>query len=208
MKTRIVAISDTHNRHRHLTIPDGDILIHAGDLTDMGDINDVRDFNDWLGTLPHEHKLVIAGNHDFCFEKEPDKAESLLTNCTYLLDQAITIRGINFYGSPWQPWFFDWAFNLKRGPEIKAKWDLIPEDVDVLITHGPPAGYLDQTYQDQQVGCADLMDAIHRVRPSFHIFGHIHEAYGRISDDHTEFINASSCTLNYEPINAPIVIDL
>jgi predicted phosphohydrolase len=208
MKTRIVTISDTHNRHHQLTIPDGDILIHAGDLTDMGELSDVRDFNEWLGTLPHPHKLVIAGNHDFCFENEPQEAEPLLTNCTYLFDKAITLRGITFYGSPWQPWFYNWAFNLQRGPEIRARWELIPDNVDVLITHGPPGGYLDQTYLGERVGCEDLMAAVRRVRPSLHIFGHIHEAYGRMTNGHTEYINASTCSIHYEPVNPPIVIDL
>lgn len=208
MKTRIVAISDTHNYHRALKVPDGDILVHAGDLTQQGELADVRDFNAWLGSLPHPHKLVIAGNHDFCFEDNPAAAEPLLTNCTYLFDSAITIRGITFYGSPWQPWFFNWAFNLRRGPEIRARWDLIPAGVDILITHGPPQGYCDETYLGESVGCADLLDAVRRVRPKYHIFGHIHEAYGRAADQYTEFINASSCSLSYEPINLPVIIDI
>lgn len=208
MSIRIVAISDTHSRHRELRIPNGDILIHAGDLTDLGELSDVRDFNTWIGSLPHKHKLVIAGNHDFCFEREPSEAKSLLTNCTYLLDDVITIEGITFYGSPWQPWFYNWAFNLKRGPEIRAKWDLIPNEIDILITHGPPIGYLDQTYLGERVGCEDLLNAIRRIQPAYHIFGHIHEGYGRKTNGHTEFINASSCSLNYEPINPPMIIDL
>jgi Icc-related predicted phosphoesterase len=208
MKTRIVAISDTHNKHRALKIPDGDILVHAGDLTDMGDLADVEDFNDWLGTLPHPQKLVIAGNHDFCLENEPEAAEPLLTNCIYLRDNAVTLDGITFYGSPWQPWFFNWAFNLRRGPEIKAKWDLIPQAVDVLITHGPPANILDRTYLGKEVGCADLLAAIQRIQPKYHIFGHIHESYGRLTRGKTEFTNASSCSLEYDPENPPIVIDL
>jgi Icc-related predicted phosphoesterase len=208
MTTRIVALSDTHNRHHRLSIPDGDILIHAGDITDMGELSDVRSFNKWLGTLPHQHKLVIAGNHDFCFEDQPETAEALLTNCTYLFDEAITLRGLTFYGSPWQPWFYNWAFNLRRGPEIRAKWDLIPNSVDVLITHGPPVGCLDRTFRGEQVGCADLLEAVRRIGPTYHIFGHIHEAYGRLSDSHTEYINASTCTLQYEPLNPPVVIDL
>ena len=208
MKTRIVAISDTHNLHRQVKVPDGDILIHAGDLTDMGDLRDVRDFNDWLGSMPHEYKLVIAGNHDFCFENDRKAAESLLTNCTYLFDKAITIWGITFYGSPWQPWFYNWAFNLQRGPDIRAKWDLIPNHVDVLVTHGPPIGYLDETHDGEQVGCEELKVAVRRVRPSLHIFGHIHEGYGRVKNGHTEFINASTCTLQYEPVNPPVVIDI
>jgi Icc-related predicted phosphoesterase len=208
MTLRIVAISDTHNHHRQIEVPDGDILIHAGDLTDMGDLSDVGDFNDWLGTLPHKHKLVIAGNHDFCFENNPESAEKLLTNCTYLFDRSVNIWGTTFYGSPWQPWFYNWAFNLQRGPEIRSKWDLIPDNVDVLITHGPPVGYLDETARGEQVGCEELREAISRVRPSHHIFGHIHEGYGRLKNGHTEYINASSCTLEYEPVNAPVVIDL
>jgi Icc-related predicted phosphoesterase len=208
MKSRIVAISDTHHLHRTLHIPDGDVLVHAGDLTRRGELADVRDFNAWLGTLPHEHKLVVAGNHDFCFEDDPAAAEPLLTNCTYLLDKAITLRGLTFYGSPWQPWFYNWAFNLPRGPEIRAKWDLIPAGIDVLITHGPPIGFRDKTYTGEHVGCADLLAAVRRVRPKMHIFGHIHEGYGRSPTEHTEFINASSCSLSYEPINSPIVIDL
>ena len=128
---KIVAISDTHGLHRSLEIPDGDVLIHAGDLTRHGTLDDVREFNDFLGTLPHPHKIVIAGNHDFCFESDREACEELLTNCIYRQDQEVVIDGVKFYGSPWQPWFYDWAFNLERGPEIRAKWDLIP----VSYTH-------------------------------------------------------------------------
>jgi len=90
----------------------------------------------------------------------------------------VIIEGVKFYGSPWQPRFFDWAFNLDRGEEIKKKWDLIPMDTDVLITHGPPYGILDLTHEGEKVGCEELMKAVLRVQPKIHIFGHIHEAYG------------------------------
>lgn len=207
MSIRLVAISDTHGLHRQLTIPDGDILIHAGDMTGHGQLEQVADFNAWLGTLPHRHKIVIAGNHDFCFEAEPVATAALLTNCIYLFDEAITLVGLNFYGSPWQPWFFDWAFNLRRGPEIRAKWDLIPGETDVLITHGPPLGQGDLTSFGQQAGCADLLAVIGQRRPKLHIFGHIHEGYGVTHNQHTTFINASSCTLQYRPVQRPIVYD-
>ena len=207
MSIRLVAISDTHGLHRQLTIPDGDILIHAGDMTGHGQVEQVADFNAWLGTLPHRYKIVIAGNHDFCFEAEPVTTAALLTNCIYLFDEATTLAGLNFYGSPWQPWFFDWAFNLRRGSEIRAKWDLIPTATDVLITHGPPLGQGDLTSFGKQAGCADLGEVIGEKRPKLHIFGHIHEGYGVTQNQHTTFINASSCTLQYQPVQRPIVYD-
>jgi len=207
MSIRLVAISDTHGLHRHLTIPDGDVLIHAGDITGHGQVEQVADFNDWLGTLPHRHKIVIAGNHDFCFEDQPVETAALLTNCIYLFDEAITLDGLYFYGSPWQPWFFDWAFNLRRGTEIRAKWELIPKETDVLITHGPPLGHGDLTSHGECVGCADLLESVRQKRPKLHIFGHIHEGYGMMQNEHTTFINASSCNLQYRPVQRPIVFD-
>ncbi len=207
MTTRIVCISDTHSLHWRLSVPDGDILIHAGDLTNVGDIRDVYDFNDFLGELPHPHKIVIAGNHDFCFERDSQACREILTNCVYLEDEAVQIDGINFYGSPWQPWFCDWAFNLQRGPELKAKWDLIPAKTDVLITHGPPYRVLDCTSNGQYAGCQDLLEAIERIQPRVHVFGHIHEGFGTLQTEHTAYINASSCTASYRPINPAAVYE-
>jgi len=205
---KIIALSDTHGFHRSLQIPDGDILIHAGDLCNHGILEEVIDFNNFLNALPHPHKIVIAGNHDFCFEENKAACEKALTNAIYLQDQEITIDGVKFYGSPWQPWFYDWAFNLERGPEIRAKWDLIPEDTDVLITHGPPFGIRDLTFQKDHAGCQDLLAVVERVKPAVHIFGHIHEGYGINVKDGTTFINASSYNHNYQTINQPVVSDL
>lgn len=207
MSIRIVAISDTHGLHRHLQVPPGDILVHAGDMTGRGQLDQVADFNEWLGGLPHRHKVVIAGNHDFCFEQQPLESAALLTNCIYLFDKAITLDGLCFYGSPWQPWFYDWAFNLARGSKLRAKWDLIPAGTDVLITHGPPLGHGDVTSRGEPVGCADLRAVVREKRPKYHIFGHIHEAYGVTYNEHTTFTNASSCTLQYQPVQRPIVYD-
>ena len=205
---KLIAIADTHGFHRSLEIPDGDILIHAGDLTRHGTLDDVREFNDFLGSLHHPHKIVLAGNHDFCFEKEREVCEEILTNCIYLQDQETIIDGIKFYGSPWQPWFYDWAFNLQRGIEIRSKWDLIPEDTDVLITHGPPHGIGDLTFQKEHAGCEDLLGIVVRIKPVFHIFGHIHEGYGITSKGTTTFINASSYNHKSQTINQPITLDL
>jgi Icc-related predicted phosphoesterase len=205
---RIVAISDTHTLHRQTQIPDGDILVHAGDFTDRGSLEEVLNFERFLRQLPHKHKIVIAGNHDFYFENFPEEAEKILADYTYLLDQPEMIEGVNFYGSPWQPRFQNWAFNLDRGPEIKAKWDLIPTDVDVLVTHGAPYGIGDQSYLGENIGCEELLAAVQRVKPKYHIYGHIHEGYGQRVIDGTTFLNAAICDMHYQAANPPMVIDL
>jgi len=205
--SRIVCISDTHGLHGNVSIPDGDILIHAGDLTDHGELKQVASLNAWLGTLPHAHKVVIAGNHDFCFERSPEVAESIMTNAHYLRDRTVEVDGLKVYGSPWQPWFYDWAFNLSRGEKIRAKWDRIPVHTDILITHGPPAGFGGVVHAGEDVGCVDLADRIAVVQPRLHVFGHIHEGYGEYADEHTTYYNASICTSTYQPINPPWVFE-
>ncbi len=141
---RIVCLSDTHNCNERIEVPDGDILIHAGDATTVGTHEQIRRFSDWFASLPHPHKVFVAGNHDWLFEKDNDSARSLLDPAiVYLQDSAIEIDGLKIYGSPWQPRFFDWAFNLNRGQEMAEKWAMIPDDIDILITHGPPNGILD-----------------------------------------------------------------
>ncbi len=205
---RIVCVSDTHGRGRDAVVPDGDVLVHAGDLTSMGTLPQIAQEAAWLRSLPHRTKVVIAGNHDFAFEHEPREAVALLRDLVYLEDSEATIDSVRFYGSPWQPRFFDWAFNLDRGPAIRARWDRIPAGIDVLVTHGPPAGVLDRTAAGMDVGCADLLDAIARVRPKVHVFGHIHEAYGLVVKDGTTFVNASTCNRSYKPVQPPIVVDI
>lgn len=211
---RIVAISDTHSRHQNFDpLPDGDILIHAGDATVKGNFGEVVEFNRWLGTLPHKHKIFVAGNHDFIFEKSPDIARGLITNATYLQDSFVIIEGLKIYGSPWQPRFYDWAFNLDRGRDIARKWAMIPEDTDVLVTHGPPHGILDMvsdrwTGTAEAVGCEELLPVVQRIKPRLHIFGHIHASYGQLVQDGIHFVNAASCDESYKIAYAPIVIDL
>ena len=205
---RLVVISDTHGLHKRIEIPPGDVLIHAGDLTRSGKPREIEKFDRFLGDLPHRYKVVIAGNHDFYFEHEPERARRLITNAIYLQDEGVEIEGVRFWGSPWQPWFFDWAFNLQRGAPLKEKWDLIPAGTEVLITHGPPFGFGDMTTRGAAVGCQDLLQAIRRVRPRFHIFGHIHEGYGLWEEEGVTYLNASNCNFDYEPVNPPMVIDL
>lgn len=204
---RLVIVSDTHGFH-DAALPDGDVLIHAGDGCKRGTIDEAKAWLDALRRQPHPHKLVIAGNHDRCFEATPELARPLTHGLTYLQDDETTIAGLRFWGAPWQPWFLSWAFNLQRGAEIAQKWALIPADTDVLITHGPPHGILDRTYDGRPVGCEALRQVVDRIAPRVHVFGHIHEAYGTHVEGRTLFVNASICTLRYQPDQAPIVVDL
>lgn len=189
---RIVCVSDTHSFHHKTVVPDGDVLLYAGDITLRGELDAVESFDRWLGVLPHKHKVVICGNHDFCFQEEPAKARRLITNAIYLEDSAVEIAGIKIYGSPWQPYYGGWAFNLQRGPQLAEKWALIPGDTQILITHGPPEGVLDLTHRGEAVGCADLLKRVREIKPRLHVFGHIHEAAGRIDQDGITFVNAST----------------
>ncbi len=207
---KIICISDTHNLHKHIqNIPDGDLLIHAGDLTRRGSLEDVESFNSWLGELPHKYKVCISGNHDFCFEQRPEEARSLITNAHYLQDEEITIGGLKIYGSPWQPWFYNWAFNLRRGEPLREKWEKIPSDIDILITHGPPHGILDRVFTGEKVGCEELLLKLRFFENlKLHVFAHIHEARGTYEHQGIKMVNASICTLAYKSINEPIVVEL
>ena len=208
---RIVFISDTHTLHDNLVLPKGDIIVHAGDVASRGSIPEVIDFLEWFSKLPYAYKIFIAGNHDFAFERYLDVMTNLLQefpDVIYLQDSAVTVDGIKFYGSPWQPEFYNWAFNLPRGERLAEKWAMIPDDTDVLITHGPPATILDYTERDRiNVGCVDSLKRVTEVKPKIHVFGHIHESYGYRDTNGTTFINASTCTLRYNPTNPPVVVD-
>jgi len=199
---KFTAISDTHNKHDSLQVGSGDILLHCGDFSGRGEEKQIIDFNNWLGEQDFKHKIVIAGNHDFMFEREPEKAQNILSNATYLQDSYTVIEGIKIYGSPWQPWFHNWAFNLHRGQEIAQKWKLIPEDTDILLTHGPPMGIGDLTNRKEHVGCEDLLKRVQEIKPKFHCFGHIHEENGSWEEDGTRYINASICNFDYKPKNS------
>jgi len=207
-KITIVAVSDTHGRHERVEVPPGDIFIHCGDITRGGRPEQIREFNEWLGRLPHPGKVVIAGNHDEAFEYEPERARPLITNAVYLEDSEVTISGLRIWGSPWQPEFNHWHFNLPRGAALKAKWDLIPAGIDILVTHGPPHGILDRRVTGKHLGCIDLRKAAERIRPRVHVFGHIHEAHGVQRVPPTIFANASILDERYEVVHPPIVLRL
>lgn len=209
---KLTFISDTHSLHERMPpIAGGDVLIHCGDFTGRGSLEDTEQFAVFMATQDFTHKIVIAGNHDTCFEDHRrDDAETCLVDngITYLNDSGITIEGMNFWGSPVQPEFFNWSFNRQRGEGIRRHWGKIPENTDVLITHGPPRGILDRCTNSFYAGCDDLLECVQRIKPKIHAFGHIHEAYGLIDTDDTTFINA--CTLNehYQVQNPPIEISV
>jgi len=209
---RIVCISDTHERHEQITLPDGDLLICAGDVTANGNLVSLERFARWLQRQPHQHKILIAGNHDFCFEGNAARGESVMRTCApdvhYLQDRGVLIDGVRVWGSPWQPRFFDWAFNLDRGPLLAEKWALIPADTDILVTHGPPFGTLDLTPRGDRAGCEALAARLNDLPVRLHVFGHIHHGYGVVERGHRISVNASICDKGYLPANAPIVVEM
>lgn len=215
---KIVTFSDTHSMHERVNIPDGDILIFSGDMCGRGEMYEVEAFGKFLVSLPHKHKVVIAGNHDWPFYRDDNSrtAVELLTqgkdNIHYLEDSYIKIEDLNIYGTPWQPEFNSWAFNLPRnGNELKAIWAQIPTNTDILITHGPPFSILDYIPRSSiiSLGCELLYDeVITRIKPILHVFGHIHYAYGVRITEGTTFVNSCICTESYNPIREPITIDI
>jgi len=217
---KFVLISDTHDSHRKITLPEGDVLIHAGDMTYRGEANIVADFNDWLGSLPYKHKIIIAGNHELGFGKVPlESKKQLFSNGIYLEDEALEIEGIKIYGSPWTPYFYSWEFNFPRESLAYSKsaheaWAKIPSDTDILVTHGPAYGSLDLVNNPGQrenphVGCKFLKERIEQLSDlKFHVFGHIHEGYGIKQSDTLTSINASVLDDQYSLMNKPIVIEI
>ncbi len=209
---KIIFISDTHGQHTNLQLPKLDtektMLIHTGDISKMGKEDEIIDFLNWFKIQDYTYKIFIAGNHDFLFEMNPTLAESFIpTNCIYLNNSFVEIEGIKIWGSPITPRFYDWAFNCDRGEKIRKYWDQIPYDTDILLTHGPAYGILDQTKHGLLVGCEELIRVIEKTKPKIHAFGHIHEAYGKANNTDTIFINASVLDIRYQLVNKPFLID-
>lgn len=220
---KITFISDTHSKHNQITssLPGGDVLIHAGDISNSGYRTEIQDFIKWFSSIEnYTHKIFIAGNHDFSCQNEASAVQELLRlnpSSKHLYDDMFLIGDENadyddmvkVWGSPWQPEFHDWAFNLPRqGAELKEVWNMIPSDVDILITHGPPHGHLDYvTYSKQNVGCELLRDRIDLIKPKIHVFGHIHSSYGYKFDGTTHFFNAAVLDERYNFTQKPLSVE-
>jgi len=205
---KIICISDTHNKQGILDVPEGDVIIHAGDFTKTGSKAETFHFLEWFLKLPHKHKILIAGNHDFYLEKNKDRLDEIIPNqINYLMDSGISIDNVNFWGSPYTPGNGDWAFNKTRGSKISQHWNKIPQNTDFLITHGPPYGILDELDNKQHIGCEILAKQIRDLKIKHHIFGHAHNDYGIVRTKTTIFINSASLDEKHRSINAPLILN-
>jgi len=212
---KIVCLSDTHGKTKGLQVPDGDVLVHAGDATMMGKPHELKEFDDWLGQLPHATKIFVPGNHDWLFSQDPLQARAIVSNAHVLINEGFQVRDgagkqFSIHGSPVQPAFCDWAFNIKGEDNLKRYWEMCPAGVDVLVTHGPPFGILDEVpYAGTRVGSTSLLDEVlTRIKPKLMVFGHIHHSYGQYEFNGTTFVNASTCNERYLPVNPAIVVEV
>lgn len=220
---RVSLVSDTHTKHKHVhnkglgDLPGGDLVIHAGDISSMGYRHEVVEFAKWFNQLDYKHRIFIAGNHDWGFQDNVDDIMehiSIYEGITYIQDRTRTIKDgdtvINIYGSPWQPEFCNWAFNLpKNGPGLASKWEDIPLDTDILVTHGPAFGKLDtvEGRRSDHLGCELLTERIAEVKPKIHVCGHIHTGYGYVFDGTTHFFNASALNEQYAYAHKPFTFE-
>jgi predicted phosphodiesterase len=221
----ITLISDTHAKHNTVNLPGGDLLLHSGDFMTSGySQTEAESFFKWYEMQDYDTCVFIAGNHDRIMQNKPAEMRGLLTGYSaidYLEDEELVLYNdghngdhpednIRIYGSPWQPEFYNWAYNLPRnGDELKAKWDAIPDDTDILLTHGPAWGLLDDVEgrRGQHLGCELLTERIKQVKPKIHVCGHIHTGYGYYFDGDTHYFNASLLDEHYRYSHKPFSID-
>jgi len=215
MSLKIVCISDTHCQLDEVSIPDGDILLHSGDLTYRGTVSETSKelFELSKYRAKFKHIILCEGNHDWLGELNPSIMDQMCIDngITLLRDSGTVIDGVRFYGSPYQPEFCNWAFNLPRGQALKDKWALIPDDTQVLLSHGPPKGILDLVPRPKgfHAGCDDLLNRVKQLKDlKLHVFGHLHMNHGYIKIGDTWYVNASVCTEEYKPTNSPIIINI
>jgi hypothetical protein len=233
---KCTAISDTHCVHDKVDVGSGDFLFHSGDATFFGQPDEVYPFLDWMAEQDFTHKVFIAGNHDFGFEpmgygdgngqhcsedgrfgfRHMELRKGLENEyrqyaeergITYLDKEVVILDGISIYGIPDQPYFYGWAFQYSDDEKAKTVFSRIPNNLDILITHGPPKDILDKVttrHPAERCGCPILADSVHKKRPRYHIFGHIHDSYGMLEKDGTTYINAATCDHEYRPTNPPI----
>jgi len=219
---KVVCISDTHGLHKSIEndLPEGDMIIHAGDCTNVGELGQIVEFFEWYSKLPYKNKILIAGNHDFGFQDRPNEIRKFLegTGITYLQDEVAIIDGLTIFGSPWTLAFKNWAFMTDESglKEIYEKTACKKESPDIIVTHGPLKGFLDSldvlrppNYKEEHLGCEALLNLMKLHTPKYVIHGHIHGGYGKhMFNRRTTLINASICNERYDPINKPIVIEL
>lgn len=201
---RLVHLSDTHG---HIVpVPDAEILIHTGDIGGHTSKRNCQRFHDWMASLPHRYKILVPGNHDRFIADHPDRARALMPSVTLLIDELIEIDGLRIYGTPWTLPYLNLSF-MKPEPELARQFARWPDRIDILASHGPAYGFLDDTRDpclpDSHVGSRALLDAIRRVRPRYALCGHIHEGYGTVSDGQTSYVNSSILDEWLRPSRSP-----
>ena len=175
-------LSDTHGLHRQMEhLPLADVVVHSGDFCEEGTIEEVEDFVEWFAALPHRHKVFVAGNHDDCLHGAT--IEGLPDGVHYLCNSGVEIEGVRFYGVP-----------MFVADEVSGAYDTaiekIPTDTDVLITHQPPYGILDNA-EEVHYGSTSLLNRVLSIKPRLHLFGHVHKANGKTASHNTLFVNSS-----------------
>lgn len=211
MVNTITVISDTHGCHHGLKLPPADMLIHTGDVTAYGTEPKLYDFLEWFIRQPFKYKVFVGGNHDICLDRiNPPFVNELPVNVHYLNNQSVFIEGLHIFGSPISPFQAGMAFNRHRGSDIEREWQLIPFNTDILITHAPPSGIL-----DDGLGCEALCRQVEQKSPKFHLFGHAHKSYGQFRCGQTLFVNAALTnspdfinSSNYTIDNKPVLLTL
>lgn len=203
---KIVLISDVHGKWNKLTIPECDLLISAGDYSFRGEKHMVVDFHKWLSKQPARQVISVQGNHELWVEKNWEEAKQLTYKIAprihFVQEEALEIEGIKLFCSAITPFFCNWAWNKQPGQEIKQHWDKIPEDTEILVTHGPRQGILDLTPHGEKVGCKELGERIDQLKNlKLHVFGHIHGSSGELNFNGVTYINASICDERYLPLN-------
>lgn len=199
---KVAAISDTHQHHGAINLPPADVLVCAGDVCLEGTMFEFDGFAEWWNSLEYRYKVLVPGNHDWCFQKKEGTCRAWLPDTIVLIDQLAEIEGRIIWGSPYTPWFYNWAYNVPRGM-LHEHWDKIPINLDLLITHGPPHGVLDQARPmlSENLGDNELRHAVEQKKPARHVFGHIHGSGGRlVKVGDTAFHNISVVNEQYKVV--------
>lgn len=208
---KVTCISDLHGHYPRLD--GGDLLIVAGDLTARDEIDEYFWFRDWLQSQNYEKKIVVAGNHDKCIENGRFYFSDEWLGATYLRDKGTEYKGLKFWGTPWTNWFDGVnplcdAYMLMTEAQLADKFNLIPDDIDILISHGPAHMILDKTVYKSNVGSMALADKVKNMKLKYHIFGHIHESYGISIANGYVSMNVAHMNRSYEPVNKPVNFEI
>ena len=206
---QLTVISDTHEQHEGIGPLSGEVLIHCGDMLNMFSYDDeaLDKLDAWFGEQDFDLVLCIGGNHDDDVEKRAGYGVPPLRNAHYLQDSSYVYKGVTFYGAPWVPELYGQAF-FRDDDDLEDHWSGIPDDVDVLITHTPPAGVLDTNSRGRSLGCPMLMESIERVEPKLHCFGHVHASSGTQQVGATRFVNAAMVGSRYQLVGKPRVVNI